>query len=243
MQRLAPSFGARVVRAAVDSNCLWIRYFGSKSVMTAVRLAVTKCIRVRSHKSETSSGGNHAQPSVIVCRHWSHRNACNARAAGKSRRHGLAAAAGQVHHSARARLRRRYHRAAVRGQAVGEMGSAGGGREPAGRRCHRGDQCGDRREGRSCAAVRPHLDLHRASLSARQAALRHQGSGADRARHQHLDRRRRADVAGRQYGEGTGREDKSRARQAELCLGHRRQRSAVRQLPEDRKSRDGEGAV
>ena len=43
--------------------------------------------------------------------------------------------------------------------------------------------------------------------------------------------------------QGIGRQDQSGARQAELCLGHRRQRSAVRRLPQDRKAGHGESAV
>src|ERR1039457_3585356 len=42
--------------AGGDSNYLRIRYSGSKSVMTIVRFAFTRCMRVRLHRSDLSPG-------------------------------------------------------------------------------------------------------------------------------------------------------------------------------------------
>ena len=160
-------------------------------------------------------------------------------------RHGaeLADARGEAHPAAWPRQRRRYRRAADRGQAVGEMGPAGGGGEPPGRRRHRRHQRIHRRQGRPCAADVADLLVHRASVSARQAALRSARPRPDRPHLQHRRRRGGAILVRHQDGEGPGRDRARQSRQAELGHHHRHVRFRVCRLPEEDGHRDRQGAV
>ena len=145
---------------------------------------------VNHRTSATSEPGLRKRHATCQCTdRIGHRAVC-ARAI-RPARHGaeLADALGEAHPAAWPRQWRRYRRAADRGQAVGDMGPAGGGGEPSGRRRHRRDQRVHQRQGRPCPADVADLLIHCASVSARQAALRSPRPRPDRPRLQH---RRRA---------------------------------------------------
>ena len=82
-----------------------------------------------------------------------------------------------------------------------------------------------------CLLVSPVQLVHRAPLFPRQAALRPEGPGADRAHLQDRGRGQRADLAQRQFAERTGGAGARQARSVELDHRHRLHRFRVRRLP------------
>ena len=115
-------------------------------------------------------------------------------------------------------------RAADRRQAFRQMGQAGRGREQAGRRRDRGDHGLHRRERRSHAPDGADLDLHRAPVPAREAALRREGARADRAGEQHGVAVGVPASLGINSIERSAQARQGRARQAEHGVGDRRER-------------------
>ena len=123
------------------------------------------------------------------------------------------------------------------------MGAAGGGGEPPGRRRHRRHQRIHRRQGRPRAADVADVVVHRAFLSARQAALRPARPRSDRPHLQHHCRRGGAGLIGHQDSEGSGRDRARQSRQIELGHHHRHVRFCVRRLPEEDGHRHRQGAL
>ena len=129
----------------------------------------------------------------------------------------LAAARREVHPAVRAGQRHRHRGAADRRQARRQVGQAGGGREPAGRRRaprHQRLHLGRRRPR---AALRIERQLHRAPVHAGEGALRHGARPrADRARQRHRAVGRRAGRERLQDAARIRRGGEAGARQAQL---------------------------
>ena len=181
-------------------------------------------------RQENTSGGTHAPAKPArarIRRCHGDRHSC-----GRGAIPVLAAALCALHPAARARLGRRHRRAADRRQAVAEMGQAGRGREQARRRRNRGDLGVHRRERRPRVPDGADLDLHGASVPAREAPLRRARPRADRACEQHCRGGRRAGLARRQLARRTARTRQGRAGQAQFGVSDRRERFRRRGLPE-----------
>ncbi len=163
---------------------------------------------------------------------------------GTDRRAGLAATAGQIHPAVRRRQRHRRGRPADVRQARGALGQAGGDREQARRRRAGRDRRVRVRQRRPRAALCLERLVQRASLHAREAALRARArSGADRAGDRHDPHRQHsgdAEAHDARRVRGVG------ARRAEHAqCGRRGGRSGVhaRLFPQGPQPRGDQGAV